>query len=127
MNGKLKLRKADIALAAVFLIAALLIAWWSVHSYIGDRGAKVRIMTDGSVYGIYDLETDRTVEIETSHGVNRVVISGGEVRMEYSDCRNQYCVEHRPIGRTNEQIVCLPHRVLVIIDGGEEDIDFVTD
>ena len=46
--------------------------------------------------------------------------------MESSDCHNQVCVNHKPISRSGESIICLPHKVVVQIEGGKEaDVDAV--
>lgn len=46
--------------------------------------------------------------------------------MKSADCKNQHCVLHAPIRYGNEQIVCLPNKVLVEIeDNGESEIDTV--
>ena len=46
-------------------------------------------------------------------GENRISIHDGAVRVESANCGNQVCVEHQPISRAGEQIVCLPHGLVI--------------
>ena len=41
--------------------------------------------------------------------------------MEEAPCPDQICVRHRRIQNTGEQIVCLPGRILIEIEGERED------
>ena len=46
--------------------------------------------------------------------------------MKSSDCRNQVCVNHAPISRSGESIICLPHKLVVRIQSGKEaDVDAI--
>ena len=40
--------------------------------------------------------------------------------MEWADCPDQICVNHRPVSRNGESIICLPNEVVVSVKGGEE-------
>lgn len=74
----------------------------------------------------YSLSENITDTIETENGINEIEIKDGEVSMVYADCRDQICVNHVPINKEHESIICLPHKVVVEIENGEEnDIDVV--
>lgn len=119
----LKLTKADLVLAVIFLLAAGAIALWFA-GYFTEGGAYVRIVQDGEEIGVYPLAQDN--EIVLGDRDNVVIIEEGSVYMESASCDNQHCVFHAPIKRGNEQIICLPNKVLVeILDGGESEIDIV--
>lgn len=121
--NKLKITKADILLAVLFIIAAIVLFIWSVN-YFTEGGESVVISSQGKPVGAYDISEDR--EIVVDGGNNVVMIEGGKVYMKSASCKNQYCVEHAPISNGNEQIVCLPNKVLVeITDNGESEIDIV--
>ena len=57
------------------------------------------------------LNKDKTVDLKG----NILVIKDGKAFIESADCKNQICVNHKPISKTGETIVCLPHKVLVEI------------
>lgn len=106
------IKKADIALAVFFLLLGGL-SFWLTHQ-MSSPGATVVISADGKEYGTYPLDIDRTVDIQKPDGSRNVVrIQGGQVSMEESNCKNQLCVHQGAISRSNQTIVCLPHRVVV--------------
>lgn len=120
---KLKITKADIALAVLFLAAAAAVLAWSVSYFTGGADSVV-ITAHGEIVGEYSLSEDR--EISVGDGSNVIAVKDGTVFMKSADCKNQHCVNHAPISRGNEQIVCLPNKVLVeITDNGESEIDTV--
>lgn len=59
--------------------------------------------------------------------VNIAVIEDGKVYMDRAGCDNQHCVNHQKISRGNEQIVCLPNKVILqIVDNtGDSEVDIV--
>ncbi len=114
-------KKADIVLA----IALLLLGFGSLALLKGAQkdGSTVRVTVDGSLYGSYALDEDRTVEIVTAHGSNVLHIEDGRVRITEADCPNQDCVEKGAISRQGQIILCLPHKLSVTIteEGGGPD------
>ena len=120
---RLKATKADFVLAVFFIAAAAAVLVWSL-GYFGGSADSVVITAHGETVGVYSLSENR--EIVVDGGGNVVVIENGAVYMKSADCKNQHCVLHAPIRYGNEQIVCLPNKVLVEIeDNGESEIDTV--
>ena len=54
---------------------------------------------------------------------NLISVTDGTVVMESADCKDQICVRHRPISSDRESIICLPHRLVVMVDGDGNLID----
>lgn len=120
------MKKADLfLLGGVLLIScvALVFGLWRQ-----SPGAQVKIIgAQGRVLGVYDLNEDRVIEIEENGCLNTVVISGGQVSMMHANCPNQLCVRQKAIGKTGQTIVCLPNKLLLIIEGGDpSDLDGIT-
>ncbi len=120
----LSLRKADFLLFFIFIaVAALIAAVPLVRS--SDGAPRVRIIAQGELAGIYPLDSDNEIEIERDGHRNVVVIKDNTVHMDYSDCKNQVCVNTGKISKAGETIVCLPNYVIVEIvsseEGGEDD------
>ena len=120
----LSLRKADFLLFFIFIAAAALIA--AVPLVRSSDGApRVRIIAQGELAGIYPLDSDNEIEIERDGHRNVVVIKDNTVHMDYSNCKNQVCVNTGKISKPGETIVCLPNYVIVEIvsseEGGEDD------
>lgn len=99
--------------AAVMIIAVLIATLVMVFK---PSGSKVEIYVDGNLRYTYNLNEDRTVDID---GHNVVVIKNGTVKMKEADCHNQLCVNNKAISKSGEQIVCLPNKVAVIITDGK--------
>ena len=113
------IRKADIVLfCALLLTAGLMAAFFAMR--LRQPGGQVVITLDGRQYGTYSLADDREIEIRGDDFTNVVQIEDGTVRMLSSDCRNQICVSHAPISRTGETIICLPHKLVIRIEGAKD-------
>ena len=83
---------------------------------------------DGELYGVYSLSEEISEELSHGEGqYNRFVIRDGRAYMESATCPDGICVDHRPIYRNGESIVCLPNGVVitVIVDGDEDAPDIV--
>ncbi len=116
-------KKKDI----VFIVVVLLLAGVTAIFFClngGETGKLVRIVIDGREYGNYSIEESQRIEISNDYGENRIVIENYEVFMEHADCPDQYCVNHKAISKTNETIVCLPHRLVVELHGEKKEIEF---
>lgn len=123
-----KIRKNDIILILVLLVLA-------IASYIGMRcfqnantTAGVAVVTiDGKEYGRYPLSIDTIEKIELPNGAyNQLEIRDGKADMTDASCPDGICVNHRAISKRGQSIVCLPNKVVVEIENGEEsEIDFV--
>ena len=124
------MKKNDIVLIAVLLVAAVLAAVcmriWQMNNT--KDTAKVVVTIDGQVYGSYPLSEDRTERIELPDGsYNILTISGGYADVTEASCPDQICVKHNHIRYSGESIVCLPNKVVVTVEGGEDnDIDAST-
>lgn len=66
---------------------------------------------------VHVMHTDKEPELPTGQSYNLLSVTGGTVRMEAADCKDQVCVKHKPIMDNRENIICLPHRLLVEISG----------
>ena len=88
------------------------------HYLKKDTGAgKVVIRVDGETYGTYDLSEDQTIDIQ---GTNVLEIHKGEARMSEADCPDRLCVHQKAISRDGESIICLPNKIVVSVEGGED-------
>lgn len=119
------LRKADIILVASLVLIALV--FYIVLQFVVKKdGETVVIKVDGTVrYELpLDKDTDLTVE-GYQGGSNQIIIKDKSVRMFEADCPDKICVHTGKITKTGETIVCLPHRVVVEINGKQKHVDAV--
>jgi hypothetical protein len=49
-----------------------------------------------------------------------LVIKDGKAFIQNADCPDKICAEHKPISKTGETIVCLPHKLVIEITENEE-------
>ncbi|OLR56387.1 hypothetical protein BHK98_10085 [Hornefia porci] len=111
------LTKADFLLLILLVAIGLALSWVSLSGSV--RGQTAVVTVNGREYGRYSLSRDQSVTIRQNGHTNKFSIKNGHVQMTYSDCKNQLCVEHSSISRTNQSIVCLPNRVVIEIRGGD--------
>ena len=115
ITTKRAIRNDIILILCILLIASIGVLYLFVFR---DKGDTVKITVNGQIYGTYSLNQDKVIEIcqgEDNKTINRVIISDGKVRMEYATCPDGICVDHSPIYRDGESIVCLPQKVVVTV------------
>lgn len=84
----------------------------------GKEGNRVVIYVDGREQESHLLTEDGEIRVRgVGDGVNLVIIENGTVRVEDADCPDRLCVRQGRIRRAGESIICLPHRVEVVIEG----------
>ena len=123
-----------------FLVAGLFLAlviagtYWVLNSANASdssvNGLVVVTQTREGFRRVDPLDEPATFTVETSGtgsaqdaqpGFNIVRICEGTVLVERADCGNQVCVQHAPIKGAGEQIVCLPHGLVVEIARSESE------
>lgn len=126
---KTRIKTGDILLFAGLLLAAVIggICWLENSANAGDfsaSGALVVTQTKEGFRRVDPLSTETTYVVETPgtgtgpdahEGLNTIRIANGTVEVESANCNNQVCVEHDPIASVGEEIVCLPHGLVVEI------------
>lgn len=103
---------------AVAMVLAVLIA--SIVMLTAKKGGTVEVYVDGKLTYSYSLDKNRTFEVDCDNGKNVVEIKDGKVSVIDADCNNHACVKSKAISKKGEQIVCLPHKLIVVIKGGSE-------
>ena len=100
------IKKADIILAAVLIIAGLAMSY--MLSFGQEAGSRAEIYSDGKLYGIYALE-----------------IKDGSMYMKSEDCNGHDCISQGSISKTGQSIICLPNKIVAEITGGSSELDAV--
>lgn len=113
MHDRKKTRNDIILATAVILTAVVAMLLWQ---FSRTDGAYAVVLTDGVETARYALDTDTEVMLRTGEGdVNTLVISEGKAFVRDANCPDGICVGHRPISKTGETIVCLPHKLVIKI------------
>ena len=109
-----KKRRGDLALAgSLLLLAGILFLLFRP----GGQGAWAVVTADGREIARYPLDGDRTVRLG-DEDYNILQISGGAAAVIEANCGDHTCVRTGAVSREGERIVCLPHRLIIHIEGG---------
>lgn len=119
MNKK-RVRNDIILLLVLLAIAG---AVWLALTLSAHSGEYVVITIEGIETARYRLDTELKTDIVSKGGhVNTLVINGGKASIVSADCPDKLCVHQQEISKAGESIICLPHKLVVRIEGtGEVD------
>ncbi len=106
----------DLLLVGILLLAALL-----VFAFVrtGQKtGAEAVVTVDGEEIGRYPLNRSGTFPL--NGGTNTLVIGDGMAWVIEANCPDKVCMGMGKISRNGEFIACLPNRLIVVVEGGED-------
>lgn len=110
------MKKFDVIIAVVVISVAAALYFGGILSP-KEKGAVAVIYVDGMEYKRLPIDTDTKVSIDTEYGVNVVSVKDGYVDCTEADCKDKLCVNQRKINKVNQTIVCLPHKMVIEIEG----------
>ena len=121
---KIKKRNDIILIAVLLLLTAAGLLLFNALKVGGDT---VVVLIDGKESASYLLSVDKEVVIETENGKNVLVIKDKIAFVKEADCPDGICVEHRPVSKVGETIVCLPHSLVIKIESksAEQTLDII--
>lgn len=118
----LKTHRNDAILIAALLLAAGVLALWL--GLTRQAGGVARVQIDGETVLELPLGQDTQVVLGDGGHTNTLVIKNGAAQVIAADCPDQVCVRQGAIRYSGESIVCLPHKLIVSIEGGgTNDVD----
>lgn len=115
MKTKKQLKKADIILILSVLLIVAVLAVVMIIVFKDDKGTKAVLTLHGNVIFEQSLDTDCELPISSSNGYNIFVVEDGKAYVKEADCPHQDCVDHAPVSKKGETIVCLPHEFVIEI------------
>ncbi len=122
-----KLTKADIILISLIVLFSLVFSVFiSLYNSVEASGFEIRI--DGKLHSKYmfsDLKDGEIIEIRTEYGYNKFIYENKSIRCIDTDCTDKIELHSGSISKTNQTIVCLPHKLTVQITG-QNSIDAVS-
>ncbi len=115
----------------IFFIFLLLIAGSLFYAFYKPKNnfikpKYIRIEKDGILYCRRSLANNKLIRLKTRVGEMIVQIKDNKVRILKSSCKNKLCVEQGWISRVGEKVICVPSKVVVIIEGENSDFDAVS-
>jgi len=124
------MKKGDIAIIMIVFILATALGY--IVSISKEKlTTSVIIVKDGEIINRYKIDKnyEKTFEINLDGEKNKIEIKDGKVRMLEANCNDELCVKSRPISKSGEMIVCLPHKLYIKIEGetlpNKDEIDVV--
>jgi hypothetical protein len=115
---KMKEHKRDFILIGILLITALVLLFVLKGGQRKEEGAVAVVTVDGAEVGRYPLNRDGTFSL--NNGSNTLIVENGEAWVSEANCPDKLCMGFGKISRNGQIIVCLPNKLIVTIEGGEE-------
>lgn len=100
------------------VVLAGLGSYFAISAFGGGTMAVISI--DGQEYDRIDLSAVTeayTIELDTEYGHNTLMVEPGCISVSWSDCPDGICVAQGAIDKGGIPIVCMPHRLVVKIEG----------
>jgi len=120
------MKRGDLLLISVILAAALLlmVPRWVQSGQESEKNHNTPltavIKVEGKVYQTVTLtKEEQTVEIRTKRGYNLVKVHDYGIEMVDADCPDEICLTFGFKTKKGDTIVCLPHRVIVEVEGAD--------
>lgn len=106
----------------MILIAALLIFGGGLALlllFTRQDGGLVRVQIDSETVMELPLGQDTRIALGEDGHANTLVIRDGTAQVVEADCPDQVCVRQGAVRYAGESIVCLPHKLVITIEGGQ--------
>lgn len=121
------MKKADfIIIAAVAVIVGVLSFF--LYYVNSDSGNTVTVEKDGEIIETLSLNEDCEKQYDFDGETNTLVIKDGKATVTEANCPDGICANHKPIYRSGESIICLPHKLVITVrndKSSENEIDAV--
>lgn len=120
------MKKNDIILAVSLVVIAIICALL-IQLFVKKDGNVAEVSINGQLYKSLPLNVNTELQIDDSevNGYNILVIENGYAYMKDADCPDRNCVHQGKISKVGETIVCLPHKVVVEINGETPKLDSI--
>ena len=95
-----------------------------VRHLSGTGGVIAVISVDGEEMERIDLSKVREsydLDIVTAWGRNRIHVAPGAISVTEADCPDHICVQMGELTGGGIPIICMPHRLIIEIEGGDFD------
>lgn len=108
-----------IVLTGLLLICSFILLFMKAP----ENGTKATIYMNNEVYKTIDLTEKIYMEytVETEYGWNKIIVDNGKICVSDSDCPDKTCVKTGFINGSGMPIICMPHRLEIIISADNYD------
>lgn len=109
----------------IIIFSALVIGGLSLYYSLGQGEGTVAVVSvNGEELERIDLSKVRKaydLDITTQYGHNTVHVEPGAISVTQADCPDQICVFQGKLTGSGIPIICMPHRLVIEIEGGDLD------
>ena len=109
----------------IIIFAAVVIIGLLLYIALGSTGGTMAVISlDGEEYERIDLskvEEPYDIVIKTQYGTNVIHVQPGAIGVSSADCPDKVCVNRGSITGGGIPIACVPHRLIISIEGGDID------
>lgn len=109
----------------IVVLAAGCLLGLAAWGLLGRGGGTVAVVTvDGQEFARVDLsrvDESYDLPVDTAWGHNTVHIERGAISVTEADCPDKICVSQGKLTGGGVPIVCMPHRLVIQIEGGDID------
>ena len=122
------MKKGDKITATViaFIIVISSIGVFAYMNIVKGSHHIAEIKQDGKVIRTVDrdkVEPPEEIKIANKYGYNIIRIENGRIRIIDADCPDKLCVKTGWITESGQSVICLPHKLIIKIQGGSKEID----
>ena len=117
LKFKSKKVRNDCILILAILFCALLV--FICYKAFQKDGQYVSVLIDGQEENCFPLGENiehTIISGENGEYFNNLVIKDNKAYVTDANCRDGICVDHKPVSKTGETIVCLPHKLVISIE-----------
>ncbi|NVM04633.1 MAG: NusG domain II-containing protein [Candidatus Helarchaeota archaeon] len=120
-----KLKIPDFALVVLLIVSGLFSSYYMYGNDNKDK--KIIVELSGKVYGVYNLNSNRIIDLKGPQSRVKINIENGYVFVSESGCPQKICKRMGRKNRINELIVCIPNRLIIRIEGKtKNNYEFIT-
>lgn len=116
VDEKKTLDRMKLNVGVIVAIVVVALVAYAATSVLGGGDARIAVIqdADGETHTM-SLACDGSLTVNSSAGVNMIEVHAGKVRVIEADCPNQDCVEQGWVSEPGQQIICLPHKLVVTV------------
>lgn len=103
----------DVILILIIVIVTVVSA--TLYFSFQKDGKNVSVIKNGETIATYSLQEKISVPIRNENNINVLVVENGMAYISQANCPDKICVNHRPVSKSGETIVCLPAKLVIEI------------
>ena len=107
--------KVDKILISALLVASIILM--SIMALGSHSNKKVVVEVRGVLYGEYDINIPKEIDVNITYGYNKIKIDGKSVSVIQSSCFHE--CERQKISQPGQTIICLPNYLIIRIVGSK--------